>query len=88
MEYLFSIFLITFFGFREWLHFREVERKDAMFKDLELKFASRTTSEYMRLKSTEAPVEEMDDVKEPEVYDLDEVSLNDLQDGALKDIKL
>lgn len=79
MELLIILLFLIFLSFREYLHYKELVRKDAMLKDLELKLVARTSDEYVKLKATENVVEEMDDDKVEQVYDLDGLGYSDLE---------
>ena len=79
MELLIILLFLVFLSFREYLHYKELVRKDAMLKDLELKLVARTSDEYVKLKATENVVEEMDDDTVEQVYDLDELGFSDLE---------
>jgi len=79
MELLIILLFLIFLSFREYLHYKELVRKDAMLKDLELKLVARTSDEYVKLKATETVVEEMDDDKVEQVYDLDGLGFSDLE---------
>lgn len=79
MELLIILLFLVFLSFREYLHYQELVRKDAMLKDLELKLVARTSDEYVKLKATENVVEEMDDDTVEQVYDLDGLGFSDLE---------
>ena len=85
MELVIVTLLVGYLVFREYLHYKEVERKDEMLKDLETKFAAASTNDYLKMKvASDVPPENMsDNIEGNNTIPLDQVDYSDI-DGETK----
>ena len=77
-SYILIYLLFTIlFVIREVIHYKETQRKDNFIQDLELRLASKSNEEYVRMKQNLEPVEEMIDEKD------DLIPLEDMSDDQI-----